>query len=87
VLLLDPNRDALAKALAAAGGQGLLSRVVTVIGGAGNMPLPEARSRDAFERLAREAGLKLFNVLGEGGLDEDDPDAGAGIRLRFSKEE
>ena len=47
----------------------------------------EARSRETFERLAREAGLTRFAVLGEGGLDADDPDRGVGIWLRFSKEE
>ena len=47
----------------------------------------EARSRETFERLAREAGLNGFTVLGEGGLDEDNPDTGVGIWLRFGKEE
>ena len=47
----------------------------------------EARSRETFERLASEAGLSRFTVLGEGGLDADDPDTGVGIWLRFSKEE
>ena len=45
----------------------------------------EARSPSTFERLAREAGLRDFEVIGEGGLDADDPDAGRGIWLRFGK--
>ena len=161
LVLLDPNGEALEKALAAADKQGLRSRLVTIIGSAEHMPLPaacvdlvvsrgsvffwqdrtqgireafrvlrpggeamiggglgraypawarhefirrqresqqrkgpeamrkfrEARSRETFERLASEAGLSRFTVLGEGGLDADDPDTGVGIWLRFSKEE
>jgi ubiquinone/menaquinone biosynthesis C-methylase UbiE len=160
LVLLDPRTDALEKALAAAGDQSLRSRIVTVIGSAEKMPLPdacvdlvvsrgsvffwqdrtqgireafrvlrpggeamiggglgrsypawartefirrqreslrrkgpeamrqfrEARSRETFERLAREAGLAYFTVLGEGGLSEADPEAGIGVWLRFSKE-
>ena len=161
IVLLDPNKEALEKALAAASGQGLQARLVTIIGSAEEMPLPdacvdllvsrgsvffwqdraqgirealrvlrpggeamiggglgrgypawarqefirrqresrqrkgleamrkfrEARSRETFERLAREAGLSRFTVLGEGGLDADHPETGIGIWLRFSKEE
>ena len=46
----------------------------------------EARSPITFERLAREAGLRGFEVFGEGGLDAGDPNAGRGIWLRFGKE-
>ena len=46
----------------------------------------EARSPATFERLARQAGLRDFEVVGEGGLDADDPDAGRGIWLRFGRE-
>lgn len=161
VVLLDPRAEALERALVAASGQGLRSRVVAVIGSAEKMPLPdacvdlvvsrgsiffwqdraqgireayrvlrpggeamiggglgrgypawaraefirrqresqrrkgpeamrkfrEARSRETFERLAREAGLSRFAVLGEGGLDEDAPDTGVGIWLRFGMED
>ncbi len=161
IVLLDPNREALEKALAATSGEGLQARLVTIIGSAEEMPLPdacvdlvvsrgsiffwqdraqgirevwrvlrpggeamiggglgrsypawarrefirrqresqrhkgpeamrkfrEARSRETFERLARDAGLNRFTVLGEGGLDEDNPDTGVGIWLEFSKEE
>lgn len=46
----------------------------------------EARRPEAFDRIAREAGIPRFAVRGEGGLDEDDPDAGVGVWLMFSKE-
>jgi len=45
----------------------------------------EARSPATFERLAREAGLRDFEVIGEGGLDADDLDTGRGIWLRFGR--
>ena len=45
----------------------------------------EVRSPATFQRWADEAGLREFAVMGEGGLDEDSPDAGVGIWLRFPK--
>jgi hypothetical protein len=45
----------------------------------------EARSPDTFRRLAVEAGLPSFEVVGEGGLELDDSDAGIGIWIRFIK--
>ena len=45
-----------------------------------------ARSPDTFHRIAVEAGLPTFEVVGEGGLDADDPNTGVGIWLRFAKE-
>ncbi len=47
----------------------------------------EARSPATFERLAREAGLRDFEVVGKGGLDANDPDTGRGIWLRFGREQ
>ncbi|MFW5882483.1 MAG: class I SAM-dependent methyltransferase [Planctomycetota bacterium] len=47
----------------------------------------EARSPETFGRLADEAGLAACEVLGEGGLSADDPNAGLGIWLRFAKTE
>ncbi len=46
----------------------------------------EARSPEMFGRLATEAGLPSFEVVGEGGLAADDPETGIGIWLRFTKE-
>lgn len=46
----------------------------------------EARSPDTFCRLANEAGLPTFEVIGKGGLEPDDPKCGVGIWLRFTKE-
>jgi SAM-dependent methyltransferase len=46
----------------------------------------EARSPETFRRLATEAGLPSFEVVGEGGLTADDPNTGIGIWLRFTKE-
>ncbi len=46
-----------------------------------------ARQPATFRRLAREAGLSRFEVIGEGGLSPDDPNAGIGIWLRFEKGE
>ena len=46
----------------------------------------EARSPETFRRLATEAGLPSFEVIGEGGLTADDPNTGIGIWLRFTKE-
>jgi hypothetical protein len=33
-----------------------------------------------------EADLPTFEVIGEGGLESDDPNTGVGIWLRFTKE-
>jgi SAM-dependent methyltransferase len=46
----------------------------------------EARSPETFRRLAAEAGLPSFEVVGEGGLGLDDPNTGIGIWLQFTKE-
>jgi len=46
----------------------------------------EARSPETFRRLAVEAGLPSFEVIGEGGLGPDDANTGIGIWLRFAKE-
>lgn len=46
----------------------------------------EARSPETFRRLATEAGLPSFEVVGEGDLGADDPNTGIGIWLRFTKE-
>jgi SAM-dependent methyltransferase len=46
----------------------------------------EARSPETFRRLATEAGVPSFEVIGEGGLGADDQNAGIGIWLRFAKE-
>jgi len=46
----------------------------------------DARSPETFRRLAVEAELPAFEVIGEGGLAPDDPDTGIGIWLRFVKE-
>ena len=160
LVLMDPNPEALDKALRAAGELGLGNRVVPVVGPAEAMPLPdrcvdlvvsrgsiffwddpargiseahrvlrpggeamiggglgreypawarrefirrqrenqrkrgpeamrrfrEVRSPETFQRWAGEAGLRDFTVIGEGGLDEDCPEAGVGIWLRFTKE-
>jgi len=48
--------------------------------------IAEARSPETFRRLAVEAGLPSFEVIGEGGLGADDPNTGIGIWLRFAKE-
>lgn len=161
LLLVDPNEQALEKALAAATERGLQSRVVPLISHAESLPLPAcsldvvisrgsfffwkdkarglreihrvlrpggkamiggglgsrypqwarqefirrqrrsqegmsdaekdafalARHPDTFRRLAEEAGLSRFEVIGEGGLDADDTNAGIGIWLRFEKGE
>ena len=47
----------------------------------------EARSPATFRRLAIEAALPSFEVVGEGGLTADDPNTGLGIWLRFVKKE
>jgi SAM-dependent methyltransferase len=46
----------------------------------------EARRPETFRRLAVEAGLTAFEIIGEGGLGADDPQAGVGIWLRYTKE-
>jgi ubiquinone/menaquinone biosynthesis C-methylase UbiE len=158
MVLMDPNADALRRALDAARHHGVGSRVVAVIGSAESIPLSddsvdvvvsrgsfyfwrdraqglreiwrilrpggramiggglgsaypqwarqefirrrresaknreearkfaEARSPETFHRLATEAGLHSFEVVGEGGLTADDPNTGIGIWLRFTKE-
>lgn len=158
MVLMDPDTDALRRALDAAHQRGFASRVVAVIGSAESIPLSdesvdvvvsrgsfyfwqdraqglreiwrilrpggramiggglgsaypqwarqefirrrresamspeaasefaEARSPETFRRLATEAGLHSFEVVGEGGLTADDPSTGIGIWLRFTKE-
>ena len=158
MVLMDPNVDALRRALDAARQHGVGSRVVAVIGSAESIPLSdesvdvvvsrgsfyfwqdraqglretyrilrpdgramiggglgstypqwarqefirrrresakspeakrefnEARSPETFRRLATEASLPSFEVVGEGGLTADDPNTGIGIWLRFTKE-
>jgi len=46
----------------------------------------EARSPETFRRLAVEAGLPAFDIVGEGGLGSDAPNTGVGIWLQFIKE-
>lgn len=46
----------------------------------------EARSPETFRRLAVEADLPRFEVVGEGALDEEDSRSGIGIWLQFTKE-
>ncbi len=46
----------------------------------------EARSPDTFRRLAVEAGVPTFEVIGEGGQEPDAGNAGVGIWLRLTKE-
>jgi len=160
LVLVDPDGDALSRALDCAREHGLSGRVVAVVGSAESMPLPdesadvvvsrgsfyfwrdraqglrevwrvlrpggramiggglgseypqwarqefirrrresvaakgpeaarefaEARTPETFRRLATEAGLASFEVVGEGGLGADDPNSGIGIWLRFTKE-
>jgi len=158
MVLMDPNADALARALEAARRRGLASRAVAAIGPAEAIPLPdgsvdvvvsrgsfyfwrdraqglrevwrilrpggramiggglgsrypqwarqefirrrrksakspdaarefaEARSPKTFRRLATEAGLPSFEIVGEGGLSADDPNTGIGVWLQFTKE-
>ncbi len=45
----------------------------------------EARSPETFHRLATEANLPSFEVVGEGGLHSGDPATGIGIWLQFEK--
>lgn len=44
-----------------------------------------ARSPDTFRNWARQAGIHEFEILGEGGLGEDDPETGLGVWLIFRK--
>jgi len=46
----------------------------------------EARNPETFRRLAAEANLPNFEVVGEGGMDPGDPQSGVGIWLKFRKE-
>lgn len=46
-----------------------------------------ARHPETFRRLAGEAGLNTFEVVGEGALGADDSSAGIGVWLRFEKGE
>ena len=46
----------------------------------------EARNPETFRRLATDANLPNFEVVGEGGMDPDDPRSGVGIWLKFRKE-
>lgn len=46
----------------------------------------EARSPQTFHQLALEAGLKNFEVCGEGGLSSEDPRTGLGIWLKVKKD-
>jgi len=158
--LIDPEPDALRRALGGAKERGILSRSIAVIGSAESMPLPdesvdvvvsrgsfyfwkdrtqglrevwrvlrpggramiggglgssypqwarlefirrqrqsqeckgpdavrafrEARSPATFHRLATEAGLSAFEVIGEGGQEPDSRNAGVGIWLRIRKD-
>ncbi len=160
MVLMDPNADALRRALDAARERGIGSGTVAVFGSAESMPLPDgsvdvvvsrgsfyfwrdraqglreiwrilrpggramiggglgrgypqwarqefirrrresvaakgpeaargfaaARSPETFRRLALEAGLPAFEVVGEGALTANDPNTGIGIWLRFTKE-
>lgn len=43
------------------------------------------RSPETFRQWAKQARLPDFKVIGQGGLSPDDPRAGKGIWLRFSK--
>ena len=158
IVMMDPNADALRRALDSARQRNFLSRVVAVVGSAEAIPLPnesvdvvvsrgsfyfwkdraqglreiwrilrpggramiggglgstypqwarqefirrrresakspeaakefaEARSPETFRRLAVEAGLPSFEVIGEGGLGPEDSNTGMGIWLQFTKE-
>lgn len=44
-----------------------------------------ARSPDTFRNWATQAGIRDFEILGEGGLTEDDPETGLGVWLIFRK--
>ena len=46
----------------------------------------EARSPETFRRLAVEAGLPAFEVVGDGGLGPDEANTGIGIWLQMAKE-
>jgi len=158
MVLMDPNADALGRALAVARKRRLAPRAVAVVGAAESMPLPdasvdvvvsrgsfyfwqdraqglrevwrvlrprgramiggglgrgyprwarqefirrrrqslkstdaarafaEARSPQTFRRLAQAAGLRSFEVVGQGGLGPGDLNTGIGIWLQITKE-
>jgi len=160
IVLIDPDADALGKAVQKARESGLTSRVIPIVGCAECLPLPdesvdvvvsrgsfyfwqdraqglrevwrvlrpggramiggglgrrypqwarqefirrrresvaakgpeavrefvEARSPETFRRLAVEAGLPAFEVVGEGGLGPDEANTGIGIWLQMAKE-
>lgn len=44
-----------------------------------------ARSTDNFRSWVTEAGLRDFEIIGEGGLTEDAPETGLGVWLIFRK--
>jgi SAM-dependent methyltransferase len=44
------------------------------------------RAPETFRQWAKDAGLTDFEVVGQGALAPDDPRAGAGIWLKFTKE-
>jgi len=160
VVLMDPDSEALGRALDSARQRGLSARAVAVVGSAESIPLPDesvdivvsrgsfyfwqdraqglgevwrvlrpggramiggglgrryppwarqefirrrresvaargpqavrefvdARRPETFRRLAVEAGLPAFEIVGDGGLGPDEPDTGIGIWLRMAKE-
>jgi len=45
------------------------------------------RHHDTFRAWAEEAAIPQYTITGDGGLPPDDPQAGVGIWLRFSKED
>lgn len=45
----------------------------------------EARSPQTFRQIASDAGLKNFEIIGDGEPDHESPKAGLGIWLRFRK--
>ena len=45
------------------------------------------RDPKTFRQWAKNAGIADFEVIGHGALPPDDPRAGAGIWLRFTKRE
>lgn len=74
IVLLDPNKGALEKALAAADEQGFGARVVAIVGTAENMPLPAKNVDLVVSRGSiffwenREQGIReVYRVLRPGG--------------------
>lgn len=45
-----------------------------------------ARSPETFKNWAAQAGIRNFEIIGEGGLTEDDPETGLGVWGVFRKE-